>query len=250
MLRKASDLRQYSIEATDGSIGSVHDHYFDDRFWTLRYIVVDTGNWLPGRKVLIAPEAIIRTDSEGKSLSLNLSKQQIENSPDIGSDLPVSRQMEIEMRQRFGWAEHQDVAAAGVVAPPLIPPFVPKAELQEVDPSIPTDSDPNLRSALEIDGYGISAKDDEIGSVDDLLIDDKEWVIRYLVIGTGIWLLGRKVLIAPRWCQGISWAHRVLDVAVPRESIETCPEYDPVMPVSREYEAVIHRHYQRDGYWS
>lgn len=249
MLHHASALRQCDILAADGPIGNVHDLYFDDRFWTLRYIVVDTGKWLPGRKVLIAPEAVRGLEAAEKTLSVDLTREQIEGSPETTSDLPVSRQMETALRRRFGWPEYWDIATTGMAAPPMIPPFVPKEALQDADQEGASDDDPNLRSANEIMGYGISATDDEIGHIDDLLIDDTDWVIRYTVVETGSWLSGRKVLIAPAWCRGINWSHRLLDVALSRESIETCPEYDPDIPVTREYETEIHRHYRRNAYW-
>lgn len=250
MLYHASELRRCDIRATDGSIGDVHDLYFDDRFWTLRYFVVDTGNWLPGRKVLVAPEAVVSVDTEKKAVTVELTKTEVEDAPDMSSDLPVSRQMETALRQRYGWPEYWDMAAAGVAAPPMIPPFVPEETLQGSDPKEDYDSDPNLRSVREIEGYGLSTTDDEIGKVDDLLVDGDGWVIRYMVVKTGGWLSGRNVLIAPPWCQGISWSQRVLDLALSRESIESCPEYDPAMPITREYETRIHQHYRHEAYWS
>ena len=68
MLRSLLDLRNYRIQAIDGHIGGVHDLLFDDQRWTVRYLVVDLGSWLPGRKVLISPNPILRA-----SLSLRIS---------------------------------------------------------------------------------------------------------------------------------------------------------------------------------
>lgn len=249
MLFNASELRRCDIRGLDGSLGNVHDQYFDDRSWTLRYFVVDTGNWLPGRKVLVAPEAVTEVDAKDKVVSLNLTMAQVEESPETSCDLPVSRQMETALRQRFGWTEYWELSAAGMAAPPMIPPFVPEEELRGKDPSEDYDTDPNLRSVREIEGYGLSTTDDEIGKVDDLLVDGNRWSIRYIVVKTGTWLSGRKVLIAPAWCQGISWSQQLIDVALPRERIESCPEYDPDKPVTRDYETRIHQHYQRDAYW-
>ena len=94
MLRNVKDLRGYAIRATDGVIGEVDDLYFDDEDWAIRYLVVDTGNWLSGRKVLISPLAIGHPDWLGQLLPVSLTKAQVEGSPDIDTRKPVSRQQE------------------------------------------------------------------------------------------------------------------------------------------------------------
>ncbi len=96
MLRNVKDLRGYAIAASDGVIGKVDDLYFDDDDWAIRYLIVDTGNWLSGRKVLISPLAIGRPDWLGQQLPVSLTKAQIERSPDIDTRKPVSRQYETE----------------------------------------------------------------------------------------------------------------------------------------------------------
>ena len=80
MLRNVNDLRGFAIHATDGEIGEVDDLYLDDENWAVRYLVVDTGGWLSGRKVLISPYAIGQPDWEGRRLPVNLTKAQVEGS--------------------------------------------------------------------------------------------------------------------------------------------------------------------------
>ena len=251
MLYKASFLTQCDILATDGSIGSVHDQYFDDRSWSLRYLVVDTGNWLPGRKVLIAPTAISAVDAKNDALRLDLSKQQVTESPGMSSDLPVSRQMEEQMSRHFGWPAYWDAeAAAGIIAPPMIPPFAPQEPPSPPQKdTAPPIANPNLRSVAEIRGHGISVTDGELGTVDDVIFNDGGWMIRYLVIETGTWLSGRKVLLAPSWCDSIDWSERVIRARLSRDAIESCPEFDPDVPITRDYEDAIHQHYREDTYW-
>ena len=81
MLRTISGLRGTIIAATDGEIGSVQDLYFDDLRWTVRYLMVDTGAWLPGRQVLISPMAVGGPSWGEGRLPVRLTKQQVENSP-------------------------------------------------------------------------------------------------------------------------------------------------------------------------
>jgi uncharacterized protein YrrD len=82
MLRTARDLKGASIAATDGDIGSVQDLYFDDRSWTVRYLIVDTGTWLPGRRVLISPISV-RASSDPSSVAVALTKDQVKDSPSV-----------------------------------------------------------------------------------------------------------------------------------------------------------------------
>lgn len=114
---------------------------------------------------------------------------------------------------------------------------------------MPENANPNLRSVAEIEGYGLSVADGELGSVYDVVFSDSSWTIRYLVIETGNWLSGRKVLIAPSWCTGIDWSERVIQIRLSRDAIESCPEYDPKAPIDCNYEAAIHEHYREDTYW-
>jgi len=99
MLRSLKKLFGNKILATDGQIGRVHDFYFDDQEWTVRYMVADTGGWLKGRLVLISPAALGEADWGAESFPVNLTRQQIGESPGIEEDLPVSRQQEIELQR-------------------------------------------------------------------------------------------------------------------------------------------------------
>ncbi len=84
MLRTAGNLKGVTIEAMDGDIGSVQDLYFDDQTWTVRYVVVDTGTWLPGRQVLISPFAFQVVQGASR-LRTSLTKEQVRDSPSIDS---------------------------------------------------------------------------------------------------------------------------------------------------------------------
>jgi len=103
MLQIVSNLRGYSIEAKDGSIGTASDFLFDDSSMKVRWLVVDTGNWLTGRKVLIHPSAIVCAEHWRRELTVGLTKSQVKESPDIGQDLPVSLQMQKDLYNYYGW---------------------------------------------------------------------------------------------------------------------------------------------------
>ena len=103
MLNKAKTLKGYKLDSLDGEIGKVKEFYFDDRHWTIRYLVADTGNWLTGRQVLISPYALVAVIKEEQHIAVDLTKKQIEDSPSLNSDKPVSRQFEEAYYGYYGW---------------------------------------------------------------------------------------------------------------------------------------------------
>src|ERR1700678_379977 len=103
MLRNVKDLHGFAIRATDGELGTVDQLYFDDETWAIRYLTVETGGWLGGRPVLISPMSVIRADLEEKGLDVALTKSQVENSPDIDTHKPVSRQHEAAYNRYYGY---------------------------------------------------------------------------------------------------------------------------------------------------
>ncbi len=248
MLRSVRSLQGYAISAADGDIGKVHDFYFDDESWSVLYLVVDTGSWLPGRKVLVFSTNIEQPDWSEHILPVTLTKQQIETSPDIDLDKPVSRQHEIKLFNHYGWEPYWTaMAAPGADIQPMVqPPADPHPQASAFESE---EADPHLRSTREVTGYHISASDGDIGHVEDFIIDDEEWIIRYMVIDTRNWLPGKKVLISPKWIENVRWVDGAVDVNFTQESIKNCPQYDPSEPVNREYEARLYDYYGRPKYW-
>ncbi len=263
MLHSINEMKGYSIQARDGEIGTVDQFLFDDQQWTIRYMVVDTGGWLSGRRVLISPISIRTASWDKQLIDVDLTKQQVEHSPGIHTDEPVSRQKEAELAQYYGYAPYwggPGVWGAGLYpAPllyayplrsaPLVPPAVPARPTAQQQAGTQERGDPNLRSTREVSGYTIQARDGELGQVDDFLVDTETWVLRYMVIATGGWWLGKKVLVAPEWISTISWERSNVVVDLTRETIKGAPEFDPYTPVNRDYEAQLHEYYGRPAYW-
>jgi uncharacterized protein YrrD len=249
MIRSIKHLRGDDIAAKDGTLGDVHDVFFDDHSWKVRYLVIDTGNWLPGRRVLIAPQAVRRIEDDSDKVAVALTKDEIKNSPSIHSDEPVSRQHEIALADHFRWPYYWEEFPSGIGVSPMIP-NLPQAP-GTADTRLPREmeivphGDPNLRSAAEVEGYHVAAKDGDIGHVDDLLIDDTDWTLHYMVIDTRNWLPGKKVLVAPAWTSGIDWAGKKLQVDADRETIKQAPEYDPDKGIDPALEQRIFKHYGR-----
>jgi hypothetical protein len=103
MFRNASTLDGSIINATDGEIGHVEDAYFHDEAWTIRYLVVDTGTWLIGRKVLISPNSVTQPLGASRIIDVSLTREQVRNSPDIDTHRPVLRQHEREYLGYYGY---------------------------------------------------------------------------------------------------------------------------------------------------
>lgn len=258
MLYKTNELTEFSMQATDGEIGNVHDFYFDDQSWIVRYMVADTGPWLLGRRVLVSPSTLGQVEWEPELLHVNVTKEQIRYSPSVELEKPVSRQQEIDLHDYYGWSPywigrhtyHGDMVGSGL-APVVTPTAQVESAVAEREQKIKEleESDPHLRSVNEVTGYHIQAIDDVVGHVEDFFVDTADWTIRYMLVDTRNWLPGRKVLISPTWITRVSWDESKVFVGMNRRAIENSPEYDPATPVTREYESDLFGYYGFHGYW-
>ena len=215
MERNIYSLKGYSIEATDGAIGEVEDFYFDDETWTIRYFVVKTGGWFSGDKVLISPVALPKEDMANRLFHVNLTKEQVQGSPNIDTDKPVSRQQEAMLNQHHFWQNYWGSGSyGGEMSIPNARPVRVKA----------IDRDPNedihLQSIMQVGGYAIHASDGEIGHVNDFIIDDQTWQLLYLVVDTHDWLGGKKVLIDVNHVLSISFISLRVSIDISKAEIK------------------------------
>ena len=244
-------LKDFVIHATDGELGSVAQLYFDDETWAVRYLVVDTGGWLGGRQVLISPFSIIRTDSDAVRLDVALTKKQVENSPNIDTHQPVSRQHEAAYIGYYGYPYYWD--GPNLWGPGFYPVgfAVPATASTEAmaERTREESKDSHLHSTEAVTGYHIEAADGEIGHVDGFVVDDEAWAIRYIEVATRNWLPGKKVLVSPSWIERVSWADSRVYAGLSRDAIKDAPEYIESSPVTREYENQLYLHYGRPPYW-
>jgi hypothetical protein len=219
MLNSIKNLNGCRILATVGEAGRVRDVYIDDGEWTVRYLVVDPCKWLNEQSVLIPPTAVTSIDWEARSVSVNLTQEQVDRSPDMSTHEPVSRQQEVE------YQPYSSVWAWGM---PVILPVDPRTHVRRASRrrTNAANGDSHLRSSRVVRGYHIQATDDSIGHVADFLFDDKSWAIRYLIADTRNWLPGKHVLISPQRVDDVSWAEREFRVDLTRQQIERSPEFD------------------------
>src|SRR5918999_517555 len=251
MLRRVESLRRFSIGAKDGEIGKVVEFFFDDAKWTIRYLVADTGGWLSGRKVLISPIFFGAVDWDSHRFNVNLTREQVENSPSIDTDRPVSRQHESSYHDYYNYPYYW--AGAGLWEPIALPSGdAQPAAAGPVAAALRQQSDSediHLRSTKDIAGSYIETNDGDLGHVQDFIIDDQNWVIRYLLIDTSNWWPGKKVLISPEWVNDMVETDSRVYVDLSQEQIKTSPEYDETTVLDRDYESRLYKHYDRSKYW-
>jgi uncharacterized protein YrrD len=254
MVRSVKEMKKVEVVATDGPIGSVDDFYFDDERWAIRYVVVDTGRLLSGRRVLISPVSVSRTEWGEKRLLLSISRERVNNSPGIDTHQPVSRRHERNYLDYYGYPYYWGHAGLwGAYATPMLPTpeqiARQRAKSVEAERKAADQGDTHLRSASEVSGYVIHALDGDLGHVTDVLFEDLSWATRYLVVDTSNWWFGKHVLVAPEWVTDISWPQRSVSVNVTRQLLKSAPPYDRAQHVDRQWEAAYYRHLQQPGYW-
>jgi uncharacterized protein YrrD len=255
MKHSVKHLEGYKLGASDGEIGEVKDLYFDDNTWTVRYLVVETGGWFSGRKVLISPAAIMQGNWEDKIIPVNLTREQVKNSPDIDTEKPVDRQQEILLYQHYGVGDYWSagglwaggLGTTGMMMQPTLPleESIHEERENELQSKNDTNDNPHLRSTDNVKGYTIKATDGRIGDVEDFIIDDSNWKIRFIIVDTGNWLPGKKVIISPNWIKEVKWETSSVIVDVTVDRVKNSPEYDPDKPLSDEYETGLNKHYNK-----
>jgi uncharacterized protein YrrD len=254
MIRSVTHLKRFEVVATDGPIGSIEDFYFDAERWAVRYLIVDTGKWLPGRRVLISPVSVTRAEWGEQRLVLSITRDQVKNSPGLETHKPVSRQHEMDYLDYYGYPYYWGQAGLwGAYPNPMLPTPEQVARLRartdEARRQAAEKGDADLRSAREVTGYVIRATDGDLGHVEDFLLDDLSWAIRYLVVDTSNWWFGKHVLIAPGWIRDISWSNRSVIVKVTRQLLKQAPPYDRAEHIDRQWEVAYYANARQPGYW-
>jgi len=247
MLRHTSQIKGYAIGASDGPIGSIADLLFDDQTWRVRWLVVDIGHILPGRQVLLPPSALGAISHIARQFSVRLTVEEVRNAPDIATDAPVSRQMESDLYDYYGWSPYWTsgfyMGGYGYGGALMGAPWTagsPGPRHKEADGAL---GDAHLRSVNAITGYHLHARDGEIGHVADVLVEDGDWTVHYLVADTRNWWPGQKVLVSPRSVERVSWTDRLVDLSITRQQVRESPAYDPTATVDRAYENRFHDYY-------
>ncbi len=223
MLYQAKTLNGFKLKGLDGEIGQVKNFFFDDKRWVVRYLIAETGNWLLSRQVLISPYALSKVDWDEQAIAVKLTKKQIEDSPSIDTERPVSQQFEIDYSEYYAypyywtgmntWGDYPYMWGA-------YPYALPTPDQQKTLQSATHKWDAHLRSAQEVRGYHVHAADGEIGHIEDFIVDDENWSIKSLIIDTVNWWPGKKVLVSPRSIEQVSWENSIVVIQKTREEVK------------------------------
>lgn len=242
MLQRVEEIIGFKVAATDGEVGSVKDALFDEEKWGIRHLVIDTGGWLRGNQVLVSPLAVQSIDRDNRTVAVGLTREQIENAPSISSDEPVSRQYESTYYDYYGWPPYWngpmlwgswgtptltagaagDTTEGATGGPPL------GAAEQEMEERRLRNQNPFLHSFKEVNGYGVEASDGALGDIEDMIIDDETWKVRYMVVDTSKYFLGKDVLVPPEDVKGVQFAGSTVFMDMTKEELRNQPEFKSI----------------------
>jgi hypothetical protein len=249
------------IQASDQGSGSITDLYFDDATWFVRYLVVNTGSWMSERLVLISPEALEGLDAEARVFHTKLSAQQIKNSPPSDSEKTVSRHQEQLLSEYYGWSPYwltplSVYPFATYTYPPfpagdsrtreLLTDSLPSGIGQETRARVDAlrNEEIHLRSFNEVKGYGIRARDGDIGEVDDLLIDSADWQVTHFIVDSRRWWPGGQVVIDKGMIENIVWSDRRIEVAMTLEQVRQAPPYNRETSLAESFQTDVSNYYK------
>jgi uncharacterized protein YrrD len=220
-----SNLLGLNIKATDADVGIVQDFYFDDQTWIIRYLIVKTGDWLSGRKVLLSPCSLVNESGQPESFHVNLTKEQIRNSPNINTEKPVYRQQEIELSDYYPGLDYWGVGhyKGGKVNASIIfdRQVIKKAFDKDNKPGV----DLHLQSILHLTGYRVHATDGEIGHARDFIVDDGAWKLQYLVVDMYKLFRDKQVLVPVGNIRKEQWSNSEIYVDITRSAIKNSSTY-------------------------
>jgi hypothetical protein len=247
MLHSARSLEGFAVSATNGDLGNVEDIYVDDVKWAIRYFVVACVSEAGGRRVLISPLSVDVIDWPNMKMRMKLSRDQVARSPDIDLGKSVTREHEHALHRYYDYSPYwsgPEPRGYGVSAPVLegrsggeqiIGKVHDEAEKARAERS-------HLCSGKSLIGYHLQATDQEFGRVVNCLVDDGDWSIRFIVVGTGGWLDGKDLLISPRRFDHVDWNEKSFHVNADRGEVEASPEFDSLNPPKPGSQADMYRH--------
>ncbi len=250
MLRKSGNMSGLKVVANDGDFGKVSYFLFDDERWVVRYVVVRTGPWLFGREVILSPYIITEVDKANHCIRVDAGKAQLKDAPDLDTKQPISRQMEAEYLLYYQFPAYWGgVGLWGHRSAPLEHVEAHRQEDQGSPRPDAEDDTSHIRSTREVTGYTVHAVDGDCGRIDDFVVDEDTWAIRYLLVDTGKRLGRKEVLLPARLLDRVDWWGAEVFVNSSKEKIEGSPEIDPSEDIGRDHEAAIYDYYTLHRYW-
>ncbi|MDO9185675.1 MAG: PRC-barrel domain-containing protein [Bacteroidia bacterium] len=222
MIRNVKKIIGYTLGTIDGKIGEVKDFYFDDKTRTIRYLIVETGSLFFKRKVLISTQALVPSDWNKEILPVNLNIQQVENSPEIDIEKPVSRQQEMELNKHYSWKDYRT---------------------EDFNVGSINNDDQHLRSFEEVINYKVKANNGEVGKINDFLIDDTTWEINFIVVDALLTPPAKFVPVLSKLIKEIQWENATILIDSTVEKIKNSPQYFTDEPIDEAYVESVYNYY-------
>tara|TARA_B100001248_G_C27381606_1_gene457229 strand:- start:440 stop:1186 length:747 start_codon:yes stop_codon:yes gene_type:complete len=242
MIRSVNELIGYEIKSKDDRFGKLKDVLVDDQTWKIRFFDVDTGDWLPGRRVLISPNDLLEPDWENRIVPVELSRKKIEKSPILAANAPVSKQWQDMFYDYYGWPyygyhghvqEHLSVPSDDLIA-----------EKEAIGNQL--SYDPHLRSVHELIGYNLRDNlGQEFGAVDDFICESNDWEIQFLSVDVRKWIPSKNVLMAAEMVRSVEWSTSTMELDCSQEDVLRIPEFDPSVPINEETVRRLYDYYGR-----
>ena len=242
MLLHYNWLSSYTVIGNDGEIGKVEDVYFDEEMWTVRYIVVKTGATFLSEKLFVSPVSIDKFDHTNELIRIGITKDEAQKAPDPG-DEPVSRKYEKDFSLYYRinpyWIGSGAWGSANTARE------MAQQEVQILESDLEEDES-HVHQAKHVTRYELAVTDGSFGKIDDLLIDESSFKIKYFVADMRKWLPGgKKVLISPQWIEEIEWAAARIRINVTRDQLESAPEYRTELDLTDERESELWLHFRK-----
>lgn len=221
MLRSVKNLHSAQVTGNDGTIGTVERYMFDDVSWLIRYFIVNGKGDFEGKSIVVPSELFIRYRWEDESLDIHLHNSSIEESPEIEKRLPDTKLDEDVLIREFGWAGKRDIREKekriGVIQTygkhkkegPV------KRSVNQIDKGLwgsrggmlSSSKGPsrnggliNSQKLLECSVY---SRDQELGPVDDVAVDDSNWKIQYIIVLPYEKVSHQRILVYTDWVEEV-----------------------------------------------
>ena len=216
----------YVLVARNGASGVLEDVLFSDRNGAVRHVVFDRSRWLPKHYLLLDPDDLGPVDPIERNFPVLLTDEEFEARPQMQLDPPVSKQNE----SHSGIEEGKGFWSLLVARKHRFENLDDKTEIY----------DPHLRSAREIIGYDLRARDGEAGTLTDVLFDQTNWAVRYLVVAAGTILDRRQVLLRVDDIDEVSWEARSVHTPLLMKRIANLPVFDRASQTSSPRPQGVH----------
>jgi hypothetical protein len=244
LLRSLNLTRGAPLAAQDGDAGVIQDFLFSDEDWVVRYLVAALPGPL-GRRILVSPIALEEVTAEPGEFRIRLPLEQLEQTPDVAEDEPITRAWETTYFRFYAWPVYWGGGGAtgfwgGSQFPGVLMGAPVPVEPAPAPPEAEAEQESRLHRAADFRGYSVlSADGEELGQVDDFVMDDATWRLAFV----GVYAGGRRVLVPIECCDHGGWAENRMNTHLTRQAVETAPDWEPLEVIPEEYERHLRAHY-------